>query len=356
MKKLFCLLLLLPFFRVTACAQLDTAALYETLPEDVREISGALPDAAVYDGEGAFRRLLEAGSARLRETVMDSRSTALGLLALLFLGALAVPFCQRTGMSELTELCLTAGTALFLTQGLDSLLAQAVSAIAQLLDYSRAAMPCLFAAAAVSSAAASSAARYAAVSLAMDVMMTLAQKLILPLIHAQLALSIALGLYDNALLQSMLGLFRQASTLTMTLLATLFIAFIGISGLVSGTADAAAVRTAKTVIATALPVVGGIMSDAAMAVLSSAALLRNAAGVFSLIAVAALCLAPFAALFVRWVLFRFSVTMAGIIPGKRLGVLLGGFGSAMGQLMGLIGSFSMILFFSIVSAIRTAAP
>lgn len=356
MKKLICMLLLLPLFRVTAFAQLDTTALYGTLPDEVRQISGTLSDTYSYDGEGALKRLLEAGTARLKETLLDSRSTALGLLALLFLGALAVPFCQRTGMAELTELCLTAGTALFLTQGLQSLLAQAVSAITQLLDYSHAAMPCVFTAAAVSGTAASSAARYAALSLSMDVMMTAAQKLLLPLIHAQLALSIALGLYDNALLQSMLGLFRQACTLTMTLLATGFIAFIGVSGLVSATADAAAVRTAKTVIAAALPVVGGIMSDAATAVLSSAALLRNAAGVFSLIAVAALCLAPFAALFVRWVLFRFCMTMAGIIPGKRLGVLLGGFGSAMGQLMGLIGSFSMILFFSVVSVIRTSVP
>ena len=355
MKKLICLLLLMPLLRITACAELD-AALYETLPEDGREISGTLSDAYSYDGKGALNRLIKAGHLHLREAAADSRSTALGLLALLFLGALVVPFCQRAGMSELTELCLTAAAALFLTEGLESILSQANAAIEQLLDYSRAAMPSIFAAAAVSGAAASSAARYAAVSLAMDVMMTLAQKLIVPLIHAQLVLSIALGLYDNALLQSMLGLFRQASTLTMTLLATGFISFIGISGLVCGTADAAAVRTVKTAISTALPVVGGIMSDAALAVLSSAALLRNTAGVFSLIAIAALCLSPFASLFVRWVLFRFSATMAGIIPGKRLGVLLGGFGAAMAQLMGLVGSFSMVLFFSIVSAIRTVTP
>ena len=353
MKKLLCVLLLLPLFHVTACAQFDTSSLYDALPDDIREISGTLSEESAYDGEGALKRLLDSGLSRLTEAARENRSTALGLLALLFIGALAVPFCQRAGMSDLSELCLTAGAALFLTEGLHSILAQATAAIDQLLDYSRAALPTVFTAAAVSGTAASSAARYAAVSLAMDTMMTFAKRLLLPMIHAQLALSIALGLYDNALLQMMHDLFRQTCTLAMTLLSTGFIAFIGITGLVGGTADQAAIRTAKTVISTALPVVGGILSDAAGAVLSTAALLRNTTGVFSLIAVTALCLGPFAALSVRWALFRFSAVIAGIIPGKRIGVLLGGFGSAMGQLIGLVGAFTLVLYFSIVCAIRT---
>ena len=120
----------------------------------------------------------------------------------------------------------------------------------------------------------------------------------------------------------------------------------------SGTADAAAVKTAKTVISTALPVVGGILSDASASVLSAAGVIRASAGAFSLVAVCALCIAPFARLGVKLIVFKAASAVAETVPNGRMSALLDDIGTAMGILAGTVGSFAVILFFSFTSAIR----
>ena len=61
----------------------------------------------------------------------------------------------------------------------------------------------------------------------------------------------------------------------------------------SGSSDEAAVNAAKSTLSAAIPVVGGIASDASEAVLQSAKLLRATAGTFGILAVLAMVLVPF---------------------------------------------------------------
>ena len=100
----------------------------------------------------------------------------------------------------------------------------------------------------------------------------------------------------------------------MTLMTSAFCLYISLSGAISGSADALAVKTTKSVIASAFPIVGGILSDSAAAMLSAAGLIKNSAGVFCLIAVCALCAGPFALLSVKMLVFKLS--SAGTIAGS----------------------------------------
>ena len=67
-----------------------------------------------------------------------------------------------------------------------------------------------------------------------------------------------------------------------------FTGYIGFTGVVSGTTDAMAMKAAKLTISGAVPVVGGILSDASEAVLVSAGIMKNAAGVYGILAVLAI--------------------------------------------------------------------
>ena len=57
-------------------------------------------------------------------------------------------------------------------------------------------------------------------------------------------------------------------------------------------ADAAAIKTAKMAISRAVPVVGGILADAADSVLAGAGAVKNTVGAAGLLAVLAVCLLP----------------------------------------------------------------
>lgn len=66
---------------------------------------------------------------------------------------------------------------------------------------------------------------------------------------------------------------------------TVFTTYMTVTGVVSGTTDAAALKATKVTISSVVPVVGGILSDASEAVLVSAGLMKNAAGIYGILAV-----------------------------------------------------------------------
>ena len=177
----------------------------------------------------------------------------------------------------------------------------------------------------------------------------------IPLIYAYLALCVCRSIFPNAVLNAAVSMSKWLAVSMMTLLTTGVSAYIGLTAALTGGADAMAVKGTKTVIASALPVVGGILSDAASVVLAGAAVIKNAAGVFALIGVCALSITPFAAIGAKLLLFRLCAAIAAAAEGKRLAGLLGDMGSALGMLLGVLGSLTLLLFLSFMAAIRTVS-
>ncbi len=361
MKKLLLILLLFPLLTGSAWAEdasaqlageLDIEAVRDALPEELRELGGEL-SVGDYDGVGALERLWERLLALVKDNLKESAREALAVLGLALLCALAALLAQKQVQADCIELAGCAAAACLLTGGLNSLFSRAVEALFALSDYARAALPVIYSAAAASGAPGSASARYAVSCLALDLLMGLSQRLILPLIESCLALSVCGGLFDNALLRGGLKLCRRAAVWLMSGLSLAFTGLLTVTGIVTGSADALAVKTAKTVIGTAVPVVGRLLSDASSALLSAAELVRNTAGAFGLVAVCAICLLPFAALGVRLFLFSLSASAAEAMAGGRIARLMNDLSAVMGLLLGLVGSYGLMLFAAIVSAIRT---
>ena len=361
MKKLLLIFLLLLLLAVPCSAEelygesaesFGTDEMEAALDSEAREISGKFVPDGSYDTQGALKRLWNSLLDKVRASLREELGTATALVGIAFLCALCGALCSDKASSEFVSMAGCAAVVYISMGGAQSVMNEAVSAITELSDYSKAALPAVFTASAVSGAALSAAGRYAAVCLALDVMMSIAQIVIIPLTCAYLAMSAACSVLGNAFLRAAAGFAKHLAVLVLTALTIAFCAFIGISGIVSGTADAAAVKTAKTVISSALPVVGGIISDASAAVLSAAGVIRASAGAFSLIAVCALCVAPFARLGVKMIVFKLASAVAETVPNGRMSVLLDDIGTAMGILTGTVGSFAVILFFSFTSAIR----
>ncbi len=333
----------------------DISAVTEALPEDAREVGGTLTLDGSYDGTGALRRLWNRVAEKLQAAVQTSLSPARSLLAITLLSLLARAACPDKNMAELIQSGAAAAAALLVLSGVDTLASDAVAALQELSDYSRAALPAVFTAAAATGAVVTASARYAASCLALDVMMTVTSRVTLPLVYAFLAFAVSGGIFPHPVIKAAARLSKKAAALVMTALTTVFTAYIGVTGIVTGSADAAAVKTAKTVLSGALPVVGGILSDAASAVLLAASVIKNSAGAFALIAVCALCAGPFAMLGVRVLLFRLAAAAAEMTEGDRLSSMLNDLASGMLLLLGLVGSFGVMLFFSFFSAIRVMA-
>ena len=364
MKKLLIFLLLLPLFSATCYAE----ELYDDAAEDLglysvedglqgeeKEIIGELDLSGNYDTGGAlsrlFKSLLEKFNAGLKEELKSVFSVA----AISVFCAAGMSVCAEKGMGEYISMAACVAVTAMAAGSMDGIVSTAVSALNRLSDYSKAAMPAVFSAAAACGAVVSSPAKYAAVCLSLDVLMSVSQKLVIPLIYCYIAISITGSISPNSLLSTAGRVVKWTATTVMTGLTIVFSAYIGLTGLITGSTDATAVKTAKTVISSSLPVVGGIISDAAAVVLSAASVIKNSAGVFCLVAVCALCAGPFAMLSVKVFLFKISAAVADMIPGGRLSGLLNDIGTAMSMLLGLVGCCGIMLFFSFMAAIKVVA-
>ena len=364
MKKIIlCLLIIMPALTVPSYADIDAAArssgVYEvedSLPDDIRDISGSLDITGGYDSGSALGRLWKRIVDSLLCEIKNGVGDIAGLAAISVFCSLAASLVTDKRMPEYINMaaCCAAGSVICGSFG--GFVTQTAEAIGRLSDYSRAAMPAVFTASAACGAIGSATAKYAAVCLAIDVLITAANKFIIPLIYAFMALNFSCSLFENPMLRALSKFIKWLSATLMTGLTLAFTAYISFTSVISGSADAVAVKTAKTVISNSLPIVGGIMSDAASTVLAAAAMIRNSAGVFSLIAVAAMCAGPFALLTVKMTLFKAAGAIADMMPNSRLSAMLRDTGSAIGMLLGLLGCCAVMLFVSFTAAIKAVTP
>ena len=134
--------------------------------------------------------------------------------------------------------------------------------------------------------------------------------------------------------------------------ASVFTLYLSLTGILTGSADAAAAKAVKTAVSAALPVVGSIVADAASTVTSSAAILRSGIGVVGVVSVAAMCVTPYLQFVMHYVLYKLAAGIAESFADKRVGRLIDGFADVYGFLLGMVGVASLILFLSIVSSMK----
>jgi stage III sporulation protein AE len=364
MKIILFIILLLPGFCTTAYAE-NTDSIYEqatseteiyniesALPDSAQEISGALRVDGSYNVESALKRLWTSTVDSFKNALNENIKVASSLVAIAVLCALSGSICNNKPIKEYINIAGCCAVAVTLMGSVNNVIDETVSAINQLSDYSKVALPAVFTAAASCGAVTSAATKYAAVCLTLNVLMNIAQKLVIPMVYYYLALALAGSVFPNSLLSNTARLVRWIATTAMTAMTLTFSAYIGITGLVSGSVDAAAIKAARTVISTSLPVVGGLISDASATVLSAAGIIKSSVGAFGLIAVCALCAGPFTLLSVKMLVLKAAAAASDLVPNGRLAGLIDGVGTAMGLLLGLLGSFGIMLFISIMSAIK----
>ena len=157
------------------------------------------------------------------------------------------------------------------------------------------------------------------------------------------------------------GLKRVASAIKWAVTAALcailliFVGYLTVSGAVAGTADAAAVKAAKFAMSSVVPVVGGILSDAAETVLAGAGILKNVVGVFGMLVVLGICLVPFLQLGIHYLAYKFTAALSAAGSGGRVAGLIDQIGGAFGLVLGMTGSCALLLLISMVSAVTAAA-
>ena len=173
-----------------------------------------------------------------------------------------------------------------------------------------------------------------------------------PMVFALLALGIAGCALGDEALKKMYDLVKSFVTWCLKTILIVYTSYMGITGVISGTTDAAALKAARLTISTVVPVVGGILSDASEAVLVSVGTMKNAAGVYGILAAAAILLDPFLKIGAHYLMLKAAGAVCTLLDPKGIGGLLDIFSAAMGLILAMAGTCCLLLLISTVCFMR----
>lgn len=360
---LLAMLLTLPPARAAETGEDICAQQAEALELDrlQRAAGGALEDLELTDGlelDRGLREILDTGTAAVPGILRRAVRSGVVLLAVVLLCGLTEEVSGALGAEQSFSGAEIAG-ALAVTAAavadIHALVGLGREALDSLGNFSKVLLPTVTAAVAASGAPGAAAARQLATMLFSDVLLTLIDRLLLPLVYAYVAACTAYAALGNEGLRRVAELIRWAVRSMLTGVLLSFVGYLTVSGVIAGNADAMALKAAKLTISGMVPVVGGILSDAAETVLAGAGVLRNAAGVFGMLGVLALCIVPFLQLGVHYLVYKVAAALAGTVSGGRTSGLIDRIGGAFGLVLGMTGSGALLLLVSMVSAVTAAA-
>jgi stage III sporulation protein AE len=330
---------------------LGISGLESSLGGDAGELLGGLSVTDALSVDRGLTRLLSGIGGRLGEIFLSGlRDAALIVLIAVFCSIVTSSFGAEK--ADYVVLAGVLAIAAVSVTSVNSFIGLGRQVLDELNVFSRMLLPTLAGAAASAGAITSAAAKYAATVLFMDVMITISKGIIMPLILAYIAVSIAEAATGGSSLAGASGLIKWLAKTILSIIVIAFVAYLGITGVITGTSDAVAIRAAKVTMQTVLPVIGSIIADASETVLAGASILRNAVGIFGMLAVLAICIIPFLRLGASYLLFKAAGGVAGAIADKRIGKLIDAVGTAFGLTMGVVGVAAMMLYISIISVIR----
>ncbi len=313
--------------------------------------SGAerMPQRAESFGEGLwqiFRRSLEL----MRPDLTEAAGVCMSILALVMLLSLVHQFPGNK--SKTADLVGTVGIGAILLQRTNSLIQLGLETVTELSSYGKLLIPVMTSALAAQGGVTTSTALFAGTSLFSTVLCSLISGWMPPLICFYLALSTGSCALDEDVLKKLAGFVSWAATWLLKIILYVFTGYIGITGVVSGTTDASLLKAAKLTISGAVPVVGGILSDASEAVLVSAGVMKSAAGIYGILAILAVFAGPFLRIGAHYLLLKLTGALSGLFGSKACTRMVTEFSSAMGLILAMTGSECLLLLISTVCFLK----
>ena len=301
--------------------------------------------------------LLDTGTRELSGAVRKAARSGALLLVILLFCALAESVGQGTGKGRVNAVNLAGTLAVTAVAAADvnSLLGMGTGAIEKMSSFANVLLPTVAAVTAATGAITGAAARQMAAALFSDLLISLISGLLVPLLYGYIAASVAQAALGREELKRMADLFKWTVTTLITIVMTAFVSYLAASSVVAGTADAAAVKAARFAISGAIPVVGGILSDAAETVLASAGVLRGTVGVFGMITVLGICLIPLLRLAVHYLAYKLVAALASAFGDGPVCALVDRLSSAFGLVLGMTGACCLLLLIALVSCVSVAA-
>ncbi len=343
MKRLLLMVILLCSLAVPVSAQEYTA------PEAPKDALDLMPVERSTFSQDLWT-VVKGAVSKLHPDLAAAAGVCTSLVAVTMAVAVVNSMPGKTG--NIVQLVGVIAVSGLLLQQSGSMIRTGAQTVTELSEYGKLLLPVMTAALAAQGGITASGALYATTTVFNAVLTAGISAILIPLLYCQLALSVASCATGQSLLEKICGFVKWLATWLLKTALYVFTGFIGITGVVSGTADATALKATRLTMSSMIPVVGGILSDASEAVLVGAGVMKNAAGTYGLIAVIAIWIWPFLQIGVRYLLLKLTAAVCGVFGVKQVSALVGAFSNAMGLLLGMTSAICVILLISLTCFLK----
>lgn len=323
---------------------LPASALELTAPPVPESGETLMPDTNSF-GEGLWQMLQKAVSF-LRPDLLEASRVSLAVITAVMIVSLVQTLSDP--IKNTSDLAGGIAIAAVLLSSSNSMIRLGGDTVAEMGEYCKLLLPVMTAAMAAQGGITTSAALYTGTAVFNSILSSLISSILVPMVYLFLALAVGTAAVGEPTLKKIQDIVKNSLSWCLKILLTVFTTYMSITGVVSGTTDAVTLKATKVTISSVVPVVGGILSDASEAVLVSAGLMKNAAGIYGIFAVLAVFLGPFLKIGTHYLLLKATAAFCGMFGSKRITDLIGDFSSAMGLLLAMTGTSCLLILISTV--------
>lgn len=271
----------------------------------------------------------------LAQTVMAYKKDLFSILAAVLLCAILSVLGEKTQAASVFGLIGVLSITAILSGPVLDCLEQGAESIRACAQFMLAYIPVYATVMATGGAPATAAVYQTVLMMAAQIVSQLAAGVFLPLTQSYMMLSLAGGIGQNSGIVMMSGAIKKLINWGLVLVMTAFTGLLSLQSFLSTAADGAAVKTAKFLVGSFIPVVGSVLTDALSAMQGSLQIIKASVGSFGIL-VAVLTFLP--------VLLHITVLRAVVAIAAITGEML-----SVAPVKGILSGFSNLL--SIMTAI-----
>jgi len=255
-------------------------------------------------------------------------------------------------LQTVSEITGVAAISIVVFQHTNSMILLASDTAREIFEYGKLLCQVMTAGLAAQGYAISSSALYIGTTVFISLLGSLISKILFPLLCFFLAFAVGNCALGDEMLKKAADAIKGFLHWLLKTLMIVFTTYLSITGVVSGATDLAALKSAKVVFSAAVPIVGGILSDSSEAVLTGMSVIKNAAGIYGMLAVLAVFSGPFLRIGAHYMMLKVSTLLCGAFGNKRISALADYLSCAMSLLLAAVASGCLLILISTVCFLK----
>ena len=181
---------------------------------------------------------------------------------------------------------------------------------------------------------------------------TLIVKLIIPIVFISMIINVIGNISDNIEVSKLPSVLQKSSVWTVNFVLGILIGILSLEGTLAANVDGFTAKTAKTVVSTAIPVVGKALSDATDSIIGAASITKNALGIVGIIAIVGIVCIPITKALIMTFVFNISSALIEPIVDKRMSKCVSETAESIKIIFGLMVTVSILFIFTITLMLK----